>query len=155
MVHLAVTCSALEIFDFLVKEGAPLEVKDGLGETALGRAARRRESEMTDLLLKSGARFVFKNDEGQLLATILVEKGMLPQLQRLVRLGANPHVVDHHGNNLLHIAASADKADVIGYLLDQGVSTAALNNNYVRPADRAVRQSVKEMLMFDNEDRSA
>ena len=72
MVHLAVACSALEIFEFLVNEGAPLEVKDGLGETALIRAARHRESEMTDILLKSGARFSFKNDEGQLLATLLV-----------------------------------------------------------------------------------
>ena len=41
----------------------------------------------------------------------------------LVSEGADMQEKNHRGDSLLHIAARVDKADIIGYLLDKGMST--------------------------------
>ena len=138
------------ITEYLVSEGAPLDDRNAMGETALVVAIKSRQKATADLLQRGGARWEYHDDEGAELSELFVEHGMLPQLERHFRAGANPHVLDAKGANLLHTAAAADRADIVGYLLDLGVSTSSRNEYGARPADRAIRDSVRELLSYEN-----
>lgn len=131
------------IVEYLVSESAPLDQKNAVGETALIVAIKSRQQELADLLQRGGAKWEYNEDEGAKISELLVAHGMLTQLERHFRNGANPHIHDAKRENLLHKAAAADRADVVGYLLDLGVSTSAKNDYGARPADRAVRESVR------------
>jgi len=138
------------ITEYLVSEGAPLDQKNAIGETALIVAIKSRQQELADLLQRGGADWEYHEDEGAKVSELLVEHGMLTQLERHFRNGANPHVLDGKRENLLHKAAAADWADIVGYLLDLGVATSSKNDYGARPADRAVRESVRQLLSYEN-----
>ena len=140
---LSVQAGAGAITEYLVSEGAPLDQRNASGETAMTVAIKSRQKGLAELLQRGGAKWEYHEDEGATISELLVEHGMLPQLERHFRNGANPHVLDAKRQNLLHRAAAADWADIVGYLLDLGVSTSSKNEYGARPADRAIRESVR------------
>jgi ankyrin repeat protein len=140
---LSVKVGAAAITDYLASEGAPLDRRNVMGETALIVAIKTRQKETAARLQTGGASWEYHDDEGAELSALFVEHGMLPQLKRHFWHGANAHVLDARRENLLHKAAAADRADIVGYLLDVGVSTATRNDVGARPADRAVREAIR------------
>lgn len=73
-------------------------------------------------LLNAGADWK-KKDEGLEIMKLLVDKQMIESLKLLNKSGANLNKRDKNGNNLLHRAARNGKSNVLGYLVDIGVST--------------------------------
>lgn len=62
-------------------------------------------------------------DEGHEIVVEIIKQGMLDQLKLLVQSSASLKTLDSDLNNLLHIAAEVGHLDILGYLIEKGVST--------------------------------
>ena len=129
------------IFDFILDHSTDesLEEQDRKGDTALWRAVRGKRKYMVSKLLARGAEWELNGDAGNAITKAFINFNMFDQLRQVIEAGADPHTVDKAGSNLLHIAASTDKADVVGYLVDLGVDVNAVDHSRLRPADYSTR----------------
>ena len=51
----------------------------------------------------------------------------------------------------MHLAAKTDRADIVGYYLNKGLSTQIINRDGLKPKELASKVGVKDMLAKDNE----
>lgn len=79
-----------------------------------------------------------------------VRFGLADVVRMLALKGCDLFEKNFKGDSLLHIAARADQAEVIGYLLDKGLPTIDMNRDGYKPMDLAQRPAIKQLLSVEN-----
>jgi len=96
------------------------------GTTALQWAVRANDLEMTEMLLKAGAKASTANQSGATPMLLAAMNGNAAILERLILAGADPNAaVSETGDTALMIAARTGKADAVRMLLDRGAKVNA------------------------------
>jgi ankyrin repeat protein len=91
------------------------------GSTALHWAVQANDLELTDLLLRAGARVSVANQSGATPMLLAATNGNAAILERLIQAGADPNApISETGNTALMMAARTGKADAAKVLLDHG-----------------------------------
>jgi len=85
LLHMAVEAGKLQMIEFLVKNGVPLEAKNSRGETACHSAAVALAREPLSKLIALGANPNAKNDKGQTALDVLEEPPSDKEVARLLR----------------------------------------------------------------------
>jgi len=91
------------------------------GTTALHWAVEREDLELTDLLLRAGARVTVRTREGVTPLQLAAINGSAPMIDRLVKSGADPKVaLTQSGDTALMMAARTGKTEALRVLLEAG-----------------------------------
>ena len=108
----------LEVIRLLVKHGAKLEVKNGLGQTPLQGALEGKNFETVQILRQLGARLPTPQEVRDLASA--AEANDLKATKRLLTNGANPNTVDAEGSTPLMTAALRGEDEIVQELLNHG-----------------------------------
>lgn len=148
--HAAIAAKDPDLVDGLLRGGAPLEARNGSGETPLMAAIRSGRLELVEALLARRASLSARDGSGYsplFLAVLLGEKDIA---QALMRHGADLHEKDEAGRSFLHrMRASLTNVTL---LLDLGCDVNARDNAgrtalYAAVQDLVVPEIVKAMLL--------
>src|SRR5262245_18226939 len=108
----------------LLSEGAPEDIKNENGQTALMYAVMHRNLEMVKLLLEVGADTEVKWSQGGHTALQLACGGFKPPnvivVQLLLDHGANPHTRDNKGRTLVHSAVDGGNEAIMKLIAQNG-----------------------------------
>jgi len=109
-----------EIAIWLIEEGADVNLRTEVGDTALMMACRRNQDEIAQLLVRKGARV---NDELKNGRTALIEaikSGMCDVAEMLIESGAKVNHQDKSGWAALMWGCRSDHFGAVGILIDKG-----------------------------------
>jgi len=96
------------------------------GTTALHWAVRADDLDLTDLLLRAGAKIGTANREGMTALQLAAINGSAPMLQKLIKAGADPDArLSSHGDTALMMAARTGAPDAIKLLVESGANVNA------------------------------
>lgn len=110
----------------LIAKKADVNAPQVDGTTALHWAVRANDLEMTELLLRAGAKPSAANQSGATPMLLAAMNGSSAILERLIRAGADPNApVSDTGDTALMIAARTGKADAVKVLLGHGANVNA------------------------------
>jgi ankyrin repeat protein len=122
--HRAVDQGHLELAQWLVNQGAPLDLQDFQGKTPLFVAASNCNLEICRWLLKRGAKTELANNSGHtpLLETTkhFPSSGSDPVFDLLVSSGADVHAKNKEGRGALHLTAQSGNAVIFQKMIDLG-----------------------------------
>src|SRR5215469_3714218 len=91
------------------------------GTTALHWGVRANDLELTDMLLRAGARVSAANQSGATPMLLAAMNGNAAILERLIQAGADPNApLSQTGDTALMMAARTGKVDAVQVLLDHG-----------------------------------
>ncbi len=135
-----------ELVSLLLSGGADPNARNQRGRSALHLAVEMENQAVVQLLIRADGSIFGPDDQGVTPAAMAVESGE-PVLQWLID-AAGPTRRDGDGNNLLHIAASADRAASVGFLLDRDVPLQERNRWGDTPLHRAVREASGETALL-------
>ena len=117
---------------FLLEEGLPIDASNAIGETALLAACFAGRTEMTKLLLESGAD---PNQPAQSGNPVIFEvlSGKVEILRLLIEAGANLNVRGTHKLTPLHSAVAEGLSEVVELLLTAGANPNSAADHGERP----------------------
>jgi ankyrin repeat protein len=96
------------------------------GTTALHWAVERDDAELTDMLLKAGARVSTRTREGVTPLQLAAINGSAAMLDRLLKAGADPNLpLTPAGDSALMMAARTGKTDALRLLVESGANVNA------------------------------
>lgn len=138
----------IKILRTIIKHGADVNAVNGLGATALHRAACSNHAGAISVLVGAGADLEARMIEHQFTPLLFACQELCAEaLETLLTCGANVDVLDADGDNSLHcVAREAGKegaTEMVALLLRHGVDEAAFNDDGCIPAD---------VVSFDHED---
>ena len=119
--HIAVHEGDIDIAQYLVSQGADINVKDILDQTPLQIAISEANVELAKYLISNGADVDAKNIFSQTTPLhIAVDKGSLEIAKLLVLQGANINAENLEHESPLYIAVKRSRLEVAKYLVSQG-----------------------------------
>ncbi len=108
------------LLQLLLRQGAPVAVRDQLQRTPLHRAAYNGHSANVQLLLSAGAAVDVLDKEGFTPLGRATERGRIAVVQLLLAGGADPNQEMRAGQTALHLAIARRRADLVAVLLAGG-----------------------------------
>jgi ankyrin repeat protein len=110
----------------LLAEKADVNAPQIDGTTALDWAVQADDVELTDLLIRAGARVAIANQAGATPLQLAAINGNAAILERLIAAGADPNApLSSSGDTALMMAARTGRVDAIERLLDRGANVNA------------------------------
>lgn len=140
ILHMAVQNE--EIFDFLVENGASLDVVDRNGSSLYHRAGM---DGCTSFVEKFGDNFDCANRRGQTPLHVAVKRKNLPFVRKLISLGAQINAQDLQGNTAFHFAVKNKDEAMCSFLLKCGADFSIPNKAGVT----AEKESLRLNFLFD------
>merc|ERR1712144_142195 len=131
--HSASDAGYHEIVQFLLHQGADLELQDSFGSTALMYAASGGSKESCRILADHGADLDMQNKDGLGSLVYAIQNRRHSTLNLLLDLGANLYVSNCLGTSALHWAAKKGEVECCATLLKHGVDVDTPNNKGVTP----------------------
>lgn len=124
--------------DRLLASGGNIEEREKTGETPLISAALAGQSKAVAALLQHKADITVRNNRGLSAINAAAYAGDLESVKLLIAAGAQVDDANNHFKvTPLILAAEADAADVIGYLLDKGANIEATERHGYTALSRA------------------
>jgi uncharacterized protein len=114
----------------LLKQNAPVNVRDTDGTTALHWAARSDDMETAQMLLRAGADVKAADRYGITPISLAAEVGDAALIEALVKAGADVNVAQPDGETVLMTAARTGKPDALKVLLAHGANVNARENQF-------------------------
>lgn len=126
----------------LLEAGAPVDIKNHNGQTALMYACLHRNADMVKLLLEHGADTEITWRQGGSTALRLavgahMKKPDLPIVKMLLAHGADLHKTDARGRSMIHAAVTGANEDIIKIVVENGLSLTARDAEGRTPIDAA------------------
>ncbi len=122
----AASAGNLEAVREALKSGA-LEATNNEGRTALMLAASNGKTEVTKLLVESGASLQARDKSQSTALHLAAQNNHYQTLHYLLQQSAEIDVVDQDGNTPLHLAATQGHEQVVAILLEEGANFELLN----------------------------
>ena len=113
----------LDVVNWLISLGSPLETKDVDGRTALARAAMNGHIAVMEVLLKAGADINAQNNSGCPVLTDVVSHGKVDKeaaASFLLEQGAALDILDNYKRTALHYAAQGGILSLVKMLTEKG-----------------------------------
>ena len=148
--HLSVREGNIEIVEFLISQGAEVNIKDSLGVTPLQVAARAGRLEIVEYLLSKGAKVGVKDHTGITPLHDAVIKEHIQIVKILVSHGANINTADSGNQTALHDAIMLKNIEISDFLLTKGANVNTKNDQGRSPLHDAANSGnlslVKELV---------
>ncbi|KAH8936398.1 hypothetical protein BDL97_17G082300 [Sphagnum fallax] len=133
--HLAASKGLTDCVALLVKEGADVNKKDNLGMTPLWKALRGGHDAAAQILVNNGAKPLLK-EAGTEMCKAAASRDM-EYVERLVKAGVDPNVVDYSQRTPLHVVAAQGTAEAVKFLVQEGADVFARDRHGYTPVDEA------------------
>lgn len=117
--HLAAKQGRQDKIEFLLANGANLQTKDIVKNTALHFAAEEGHIRIVEFLLEKGINLDAQNLAGQTALHLAVTKGQMEVVELLLTRGADLQDKDFEDNTVLHIAAYQGHTPIVKLLLSR------------------------------------
>lgn len=126
-VHIVVKSKgSLDILQFLITEGYPLDTRNSDGYTALNYAIEDNDNKTAVILLENGANpFQMIDKKGRNGVTIALEKNNKTMISNIVKYAGS--MSDVQGNTILHYAAKTSSEEIVKLLLSFGLDKSIKN----------------------------
>ena len=136
-----------EVIEFLLDNGADIEVTEHHGGSPLIRAGWHKNSAVVTLLLEHGADVRARDEyDMTILHTAMALHGP-DVVEMLIERGADIHAKSDFGTTPLHRAAfNSENPRVVELLMDLGAEVNARANNGDTPLHRAARSNIKAVV---------
>ncbi|MDT0678744.1 ankyrin repeat domain-containing protein [Autumnicola musiva] len=126
--------NAIEVFEFLKKQGLDPAIITNTEQTALHRIAYSSDREIIDFFLKNGASAEQKDEEGNTPFLNAASQNSFKSIQLLAN-----HVddIDHsnkEGQTALMLAVKYNNSEIVDFLLDKGANAKLTDNHGNNPA---------------------
>jgi ankyrin repeat protein len=147
--------SADGVVGLLMDRGAPVDGRDGLGNTPLHLAASCGRTPLVRCLLDRGAPVNARNFAGETPLMCAMDSGATATAEVLIARGAHVNAKDRRGNSPLHRAVMRSNPEVVSLLIASGAFVDAENNLGAPPLECALEKGknpaalaiVKELLL--------
>lgn len=117
LLHVAAANGHLAIMEYLISQGAKIDVKDKKGRTPLHRAAEKGHDDAVKVLLRCGAYMYSLDTEGKTPLHLAAQNNHSHILKMLLKEEARSYRNQH---NFLHMAALKDESSLAKMLLKAG-----------------------------------
>ena len=115
--HKAIANGDFQAFEQLVKDGAPMEIKNCHGLTPLQVVCTKKDAEMVAVLLRAGCQVNAKSSSGGKSALAMAAfVGHMDIFEMLINHGADVDCLDDHGWTTLHEAILGKSDDVVEHI---------------------------------------
>ena len=122
LLHRAVQKKRVDIVEFLVREGVPIDASNKYGETTLHIAVKKDVSAaMIKTLLSLGADFTLADTRGRFPLTNAIRKGSR-EAANILALASDVNKIDSSGRNALHMAADYGRTELVYRLLERNAA---------------------------------
>ncbi|MCB0353365.1 MAG: ankyrin repeat domain-containing protein [Bdellovibrionales bacterium] len=135
----------LEVVQALLSGGADKDLVDGIGHTALLRAADMGSVPVVKALAQAGANVNHKAPNGTTAVLMAVQNGNKELLEALLTAGADPNIADSNGDTPTLMAVQNDQPELLAVL---ATAKADLNpsSSYYTPLSYAISQENASMV---------
>ncbi|KAH8804087.1 hypothetical protein DL96DRAFT_1686730 [Flagelloscypha sp. PMI_526] len=116
----------LEVVQFLVEQGADVNVDKRVSETALQAATRFKRHEIVQFLVEKGADVNAVGGKYGTALQVATECGSLPLVQLLVENGADVNLFGGMYETALHAAARHGSLEIVKFLVEKGADVNAV-----------------------------
>lgn len=132
----------LEMVQWLIEMGSPLETADNDGRTALARAATQGHIDVMQILVEAGANINAAEKNGRSIVSDVIAEKKTEAALWLIHKGAELNLADKRfGKTALHHAVQNGFADVVKALLEKGVTINPQDNYKSTPMDYAQKEN--------------
>ena len=134
-----------QAFDFLINEGADLEIEDHNGRTPIWGAAQTCAPRYLQKVIEAGAKVDVFDHEGNSLLHEAAYSGFYEAVDMLLALGLDPNHQNQRGQTPLHIAAGRfSRVKLAKPLLVAGADPSIQDKNGKKPVDLLCGQHLNE-----------
>lgn len=115
----AVTGNHIEIFDYLLEQGADIHQTNDKGETVLHMAVQQGHAQIAELCLEQKVDINAKREDGTTPLITAMFAGSMELLELLLEHGADTQIQDNQGKTALDYAREFDDQEMIELLLNE------------------------------------
>lgn len=149
LLHLATWKDSVAAVDFLLENGAEIEIRDGKGHTPLHSAAAWNGKNVAQLLIERGANINAQSESAQTPLHCAARSGNLEIAQLLLDWGANINAwANCNQDTALHFAIEGNHLDMVRLLVERGADVNAKMPFSQTPLQRAKTLRRKEIVNF-------
>ncbi|KAL5265822.1 hypothetical protein ACHWQZ_G006498 [Mnemiopsis leidyi] len=144
--HLACKDGRLDVVEFILGNGADINLRTVERETALHIAAHKGHADVVTKLVESGCSLESKNVAGETALHMASKADKTEVIQYLSDIGANINAADREGSTPFITAAAWGHADAIRLLLDLGADPTARDKRENSAIFAAIRENQPSVL---------
>ena len=145
-IQIALEYSNFELVEELMKHDANLQVSSDMGRTLLHGVAHSDNILLAGKLINSGLDVNIKDEDGATPVIFAACNGKFEMLKLFEEHEATLLVVENSGNDLMMNAAIGGNVELIGYLIEKGISINNYNNDDWTPLLFACRENHQEIV---------
>ncbi|XP_065838491.1 ankyrin repeat domain-containing protein 50-like isoform X2 [Oscarella lobularis] len=135
----------LKLAEFLIRNGAKLEVEDERGNTPFLVCATTNKVAFMDMLISKGCNVQAKNKVGRGVLGAACANGEVKMTRKLLEMGFSLFETDYFGRTPLHWAAKYTNKEVAEILVDRGANVEAQDKWGRTPYLDAVRHGCEDV----------
>jgi hypothetical protein len=132
LLHWAVGCNQIEVFDNLIERGIEINSKDRDGYTSLYMAIQFNRTTMLDTLITLQKNGNWRSQNG----AVLLERAILDQnlliVQKLIENGVDIEILNKRGSSPLEISQRIEAEEISQWLISQGADESKIRTFTMR-----------------------
>ncbi|XP_049331840.1 L-asparaginase isoform X1 [Astyanax mexicanus] len=155
--HVAARDGNMAVVKFLLERGADVNKVDAAGQTPLQEAIKSMDIDVVSSLVSKGAYLMMTSEELGAQMCCLASQGLTKEMLVWEAAGVSFKVADDSGRTPLHVAASSNNPEMVGFCLQHGSDPEARDMYNNRPVDDAKwlgYDNIEEMLTKKDEQQS-
>jgi ankyrin repeat protein len=139
-----VGCQNIQIIEFLLDQGADLDLQDSDGWSALMEASANKNEYIVKFLLEKGANPNLQNKLGKTALIIAIKRAAsLKIIELLLDNGANIHLKNEKGNSALKIARKCNQKQIIKMCRKRKFKHYSIKNKQLYDKNKLLRSKLK------------
>jgi len=127
--HYCIMKGNYHIFDFLINQGAKLEVKNNEGLDPISLAIIHNQPQMIAQLTSKGIEIKENFNDQKNAVTFMVKNGLESLMKKYVDKGFSLNRSTPEAPNLLFVAVANNQEKISAYLIEKGISVNEINQN--------------------------
>lgn len=146
LLHLATWRDSVSTVDFLLKNGAEIDIRDSNDRTPLHNAAARNSRNVALFLIEKGADVNAIDSENNTPLHTAATTNRSEMVKLLIVAGACINVQNFYGNTPLHLASRQGYVEVAEALVHNGADTTIPNEAGFTPLESAKHKGITEII---------